>query len=162
MTPGALNTTVEWPTSRTSLLFLFNSPSPQSSCLKTNKQNTATSWAAFTFCSFRAFPGDNYLASCPYACALCVYMVCLRVCWLPTHNWSSLNEPQIMMATKTRQAGSDWEASRPVMIQSAAEELWGLAVLRHGEVLLLGSSDLWERELSRLFWVLHRVSWTDM
>ena len=112
MTPGALNT-VEWPTSGTSLLFLFNFPSPQSSCLKINKQNTAKSWAAFTFCSFHVFSGDNYLASCPYAHALWVYMVRLRVCWLPIHNWPSLNEPQIMMATKMRQVGKQWLGSKP-------------------------------------------------
>lgn len=112
MTPGAVNT-VEWPTSGASLLFLFNFPSLQSSCLKTNKQNTAKSWAVFTFGSFHVFPGDNYLASCPCARALCVYMVRLRVCWLPIHNWPSLNEPRIMMATKMRQASRQWLGSKP-------------------------------------------------
>lgn len=130
----------------TSFSFLF--PIPTKVCLKAWKanKNTAKSSGAVTFLSFCVLSGDNYLAShqaaptrmlsfsmwiwCKSEFAACLY----------TLHLSTLNRPQIMMATKTRRMCQqfDWRARHPrkatcpVMMPSAAGESsegylpWGL------------------------------------
>lgn len=151
MTPGTLNTTVEWPTTRTSLLFLFSSPSPQGLCLKfwkANKQNTAKSSVAFPFLSFCVFSGVNYLASQQAAfthvlsCSSYGYSAPLSL--LTAYiRWASDNAGNKEEASVPQfhwRASSPWKARWPVAMPSCSRKLRRISAWRQGKALLFGSS----------------------
>lgn len=122
----------------TSFSFLF--PIPTKICLKAWKanKNTAKSSGVITFLSFCVLSGDNYLAShqaaptrmlsfsmwiwCKSEFAACLY----------TLHLSTLNRPQIMMATKTRRMWwcrqQQEKAQRAICLEAwentVAWELW--------------------------------------
>lgn len=157
MTPDALNTTAEWPTSRTIFFFFFSTPHPHKTHVwRSGRQINKTLQTLeqpSLFVASMCFLGTIIWQAAPTrTCSLCVYgappSLLTAYTQLVLTKWASDNDgnkDEASGQTVTGEQAVRWQK------QYAAEEPWGLAVLRHRKVLCLGSSDLWERELSRFF-----------